>query len=167
MNRYNAKKRLDLDNKTTSALEAAAQTPGTSLDGRDEAKLQIIMNEDTKMAHLYQETYGKLKANKEKDYIESLRLHDKYAYLNDGKSLDHTMSSKYNLAIDKPSIEEEMMTTEMSDEELDLVYKRYKIMQHRNKESMQDNENEAHQLITAYNAKRAFTRGKDPSFKDD
>ena len=87
------------------------------------------MDEDADMARLYREAYGDVKADKEKDYTESIRLHDKYAYLFDRKTLDRKMASdKYNLAQEKETIEEEMLTTELSDEELDLVYKRYKIM---------------------------------------
>jgi hypothetical protein len=39
-----------------------------------------------------------------------------------------------------------MLTTEMSDEELDLVYKRYKIMQLTNDETIAEIEEEAYEL---------------------
>lgn len=38
------------------------------------------MNEDADMARLYREAYGDVKAEKEFDYNESKRIHDKYAY---------------------------------------------------------------------------------------
>ena len=48
---------------------------------------------------------------------------------------------------EKDTLEEEILTTEMSDEELDLVYKRYKEMQFENSNKMRDIESEAYDLI--------------------
>lgn len=97
-----------------------------------------------------------MKADKEHDYNESVRIHDKYSYLFDRDSLDNKVpTNKYNLQDEKPSIEEELMTTELSDEELDLVYKRYKLMQAENNDFMRDAEEEANELIQKYNANAA------------
>ena len=81
------------------------------------------------MARLYREAYGDIKAEKEHDYNESLRIHEKYAYLFDKKSLvDKVPTSKYDLQNERPTAEEEVLTTELSDAELDLLYKRYKFI---------------------------------------
>ena len=125
--------------------------------------MKVIVDEDADMARLYRESYGDVKADKEKDYTESIRLHDKYAYLFDRKTLDRKMASdKYNLAQEKESIEEEMLTTELSDEELDLVYKRYKIMQHKNSDKLKDIEGEAYELVQQFNAGIARTKQDRP-----
>lgn len=38
------------------------------------------------------------------------------------------LSEKYNLMKEEKTLEEEVLTTELSDHELDLMYKRYKLM---------------------------------------
>ena len=47
------------------------------------------MDEDTEMARLYREVYGDVKAEKEAEYNESVRIHDKYHYLFDEQNLAH------------------------------------------------------------------------------
>jgi len=47
----------------------------------------VIMQEDPEMSRLYREAYGDIKAEKEHDYNEALRIHEKYAYLYDKKNL--------------------------------------------------------------------------------
>ena len=49
-------------------------------------------------------------------------MKDKYALQ------DRKPTKDYNLHEEKNTIEEDMLTTELSDEELDLIYKRYKYM---------------------------------------
>ena len=49
----------------------------------------MIMDEDTEMARLYREVYGDVKAEKEAEYNESVRIHDKYHYLFDEQNLAH------------------------------------------------------------------------------
>lgn len=59
-------------------------------------------------------------------------------------------TSLYDLNNERPTAEEELMTTEMSDEEADLLYKRYKLLQSENTNSLRDIEEEAQQLIQDY-----------------
>lgn len=66
---------------------------------------------------------------------------------------------------EKNTLEEDILTTEMSDEELDLIYKRYKVMQHKNSDSMKDIEAEAYELVQQYNAGMARTE-KDRAIRD-
>lgn len=124
------------------------------------------MSEDGDMARLYQEAYGDVKADKEHDYNESVRIHDKYSYLYDRDSLDDKVpTNKYNVQDEKPTIEEEIMTTELSDEELDLVYKRYKLMQAENNDFMRDADEEANELIQKYNANAAKSQFSDRAIR--
>jgi len=155
MSKYNTQKRLEIEAK------AAAQTQGASAatpQQKDEAKLNVIMNEDTDMARLYREAYGDIKADKEHDYNESLRIDKKYAYLYDKKALASKLpTNKYNLQEEKPTLEEEILTSEMSDEELDLVYKKYKLMQAENKGMLREIETEAQEFIQNFSAGNART----------
>ena len=91
MSKYNSQKRVDIEQRS------AAQAQSQGLD-KDEAKLRVIMNEDTEMSRLYREAYGDIKADKEHDYDESLRIDKKYSYLFDNQTLQGRKGTdKYNL----------------------------------------------------------------------
>ena len=65
---------------------------------KDEAKLKVILDEDQDMSKLYREAYGDIKAEKEAEYNEAQRIHDKYAYLYDKNTLDSKApTKKYDL----------------------------------------------------------------------
>lgn len=141
MSKYNSQKRVDIEQRS------AAQAQGQGIE-KDEAKLRLIMNEDTDMSRLYREAYGDIKADKEHDYDESLRIDEKYAYLFDKQTLNTKKpTDKYNLQVEKPTLEEEILTSEMSDEALDLVYKRYKFMQAENTGMMREIDVEAKEFV--------------------
>ena len=61
-------------------------------------------------------------------------------------------SENYHVTNEQPGIEEELFTTELSDEELDLVYKRYKVIQGQNSDKMRDIDEEVTELIQSFNA---------------
>lgn len=146
MAKYNSQKRQDVESKAAATIQ---QLSGD----RDEAKLKVIMDEDPEMARLYREAYGDIKADKEADEDLANRIHDKYDYLNDGKTLNRRKeTNRYNLHEEKDTFEEELMTTELSDEGLDLLYKRYKVMQYQNSDALRDIETEAYELVQQFNA---------------
>jgi hypothetical protein len=90
MSKYNSQKRQEVDQ-----MAAVVAADGTD---KDEAKLKVILNDDPEMSKLYRETYSDVKADKENDYDESVRIHDKYAYLFDNKTLDRKkQSNRFNL----------------------------------------------------------------------
>lgn len=45
-----------------------------------------------------------------------------------------------------------MLTTELSDEELDIIYKKYKLAQYMNSDKIRDIEEEAAELLQDFNA---------------
>jgi hypothetical protein len=51
------------------------------------------------------------------------------------------------LQVEKPTLEEEILTSELSDEALDLVYKRYKFMQAENTGMMREIDVEAKEFV--------------------
>jgi hypothetical protein len=61
----------------------------------------------------------------------------------------------YDLQNERPTIEEEILTTELSDEELDLMYKRYKFMQSENVGAMKEIDDEARELVSKFQAGEA------------
>jgi hypothetical protein len=141
MSKYNALKRADVDSR-------AAQIATAENLNKDEAKLNLITKEDPEMARLYREAYGDIKKDKMTDYDEADRIFDKFAYMKDKYALqDRKPTKDYNLHEEKNTIEEDMLTTELSDEELDLIYKRYKYMQAQNSDVMREAEEEAQELI--------------------
>ena len=163
MSRYNAQKRLEIEQKAAAAFAQGKIAAGKDEDAavvvqqqKDETKLKVIMQEDPEMARLYREAYGDIKAEKEHDYNEAQRIHEKYAYLFDKKNLDNKVpTSRYDLQNERPSPEEEILTTELSDAELDLMYKRYKFIQSENSVDIEDMELEAKQLIQKYSTGEA------------
>jgi hypothetical protein len=91
--------------------------------------LKEILNNDPEMAELYRETYQEIKNDKEYEEHEANRIDNKYKFLEDG---EYKIDNIYNPELDLPEIQksdEEAITTELSDTELDYVYKRYKLLQ--------------------------------------
>ena len=78
MAKYSALKKADLEAKVTSQV-AAAEVPNAAQD-RDETKLRLIMNTDPDMSALYQEAYGQIKDEKEREHNEATRIFEKFAY---------------------------------------------------------------------------------------
>lgn len=68
---YNQQRKSEIE-------EMAAKTPASSLDEKEEAKLKLILDQDGDMAKLYQEMYSDIKEEKEKDFNEILRIHERY-----------------------------------------------------------------------------------------
>ena len=62
---------------------------------------------------------------------------------------------------EKPILEDEILTTELSDEGLDLIYKRYKLMQWENTDTLRDLDEEAVDLVTQFNAGTATNTAGD------
>ena len=78
------------------------------------------------------------------DETDANRIHEKYAYLYDEKQTKNKLvTDKYNLAKKENQIDDEVYSTELSDMDLDITYKRYKNMQKMNKASMDDIQDEA------------------------
>jgi hypothetical protein len=91
------------------------------------------------MAIMYRDVYGDIKAEKEKEETEAERIFNKYAYLFDGHTLKTKKGSdKYNLAEEKDDEVDEVMTTDLSDDEMNLVYRKYKIARDMNVESQEE-----------------------------
>ncbi len=65
-----------MNNLKRAELEkaAAASTPGDDASGKDEAKLKWVMDRDPELSKLYRETLSVVKADKEEDYNELLRI---------------------------------------------------------------------------------------------
>lgn len=90
--------------------------------------MREIIDKDSEMAELYRETYQEIKADKEYEEHEANRLYNKYKYLD---SAEYTENRMYQPQYDLAEIENEKddsLTTEMSDTELDYLYKRHKLL---------------------------------------
>jgi hypothetical protein len=91
------------------------------------------------MAMMYRDVYGDIKAEKEKEETEADRIFNKYAYLFDGHSLKSKKASdKYNLQEQKDDAVEEVLTTDLSDDEMNVIYRKYKIARDMNVESQEE-----------------------------
>lgn len=104
----------------------------------------MVLNEDPEMAKLYQEVYGDFKADREREYDQISRVHERFDYLYEKGTLDNKVpTQKFNPTIEQPEVEEELWTTELSDQALDLIYKRYKLMTTDVKRTIEDIDEEA------------------------
>jgi hypothetical protein len=71
--------------------------------------------------------YEDIKNDKEADEIEANRLYDKYTYVVEKDKQRFTKySDQYDLTLKKETEQEEIYSTDLSDPEADLIYKRYK-----------------------------------------
>lgn len=68
--------------------------------------------------------------------------------------------------MEKPTLEEQILTSEMSDEELDLIYKRYKFMQAENTGLLREIDVEAREFVQNFNAGTAKASGKKEGDED-
>ena len=119
------------------------------------------MNDDPEMARIYQEAYSEIKHDREKEYTEILRIKGKYDYIFDENAMtDKKISDRYTLDPDPQDIEEEMMSTELSDPEYDLIYKRYKMAHYEHKVSVEEIEEEARDLKINFFLGKAYFNGK-------
>jgi hypothetical protein len=103
--------------------------------------LRIVLNEDPEMARLYQEVYGGYKADREAEYNQIQRVHDRFDYQKTSKLDNKLPTEKYNLSEDPKELEDELFTTDLSEPELDLLYKKYKLLTNEVKTSIEDLEN--------------------------
>jgi hypothetical protein len=82
---------------------------------------------DPKMSHLYRESFNKIKVDKEIDEILADGLHEKYDYLKDGDYKEMMEeNNEFDPTLHDKDFEDELYTTDMSDYESDMIYKRYK-----------------------------------------
>ena len=117
-------------------------------ENKEEAKLNVIMNNDPEMAEMYRDTYNDIKNEKESYYNQAARIHNKYSYLDDEEFMSDKKPNKYGdiLKSDRSDAEEPYFSTDMTDDELDLIYKRYKMLQFANKTRQKDLDEEAEEL---------------------
>ena len=86
------------------------------------------MKEDSDIAELYQETLYNTRVEKEADQKRIADIHDRFDELKDPdikRNKDH--SELFDLKEQVPCTEDDVATTEFSDEEANLFYRRYKI----------------------------------------
>jgi hypothetical protein len=74
--------------------------------------------------------------------------------------LNKVYSEKYDMTKEEKTLEEEIITTELSDEELDLMYKRYKVLTTEIEEEVGSIDDQVKALIQQFKGGKAFYNGK-------
>jgi hypothetical protein len=109
------------------------------------------MNEDPEMSELYRDAYQSIKNEKEFEYNESNRIHERFAYQMEGDQNYAGVKVDEKYIFKREDLEDEYYTTELTDQELDIVYKRYKALQNETIHEMEDLDNEADKLMHELN----------------
>lgn len=113
------------------------------------------------MSRLYRETYEDIKNEKEYEENEANRVYNKYHYLFDDDYKIHTKYSEmYDLGKEEKGDLDEIISTEMSDEETDYIYQRYKVMLYENKVSMEDIDEKAEGLHMSMRLNKGMIDGR-------
>lgn len=99
------------------------------------------------MAELYQDTLTQVKLDKEHDYDNLTRIHERFDYFKDPDNMYNKYKSQFDLDDKKYDSEDDAITaSEFSDAESQLLYMRYKIIKNMNKHSGTENEDKMEQL---------------------
>jgi len=142
-------------------VEKNAATNPLYAKDKDEALLQSLLDSNSGLAKKYKEIYEDIKNDKEADEIEANRLYDKYSYIveNDRKRFTK-YSEEYDLTQKKETPEEEIFTTDLSDAESDLIYKRYKAWKDDIKEDAEEIQEKMESLTQTFRLKKGMLDGK-------
>lgn len=94
------------------------------------------MNNDSMTAQIYQGTYSNVKDDAELESKELKALHDKYDYVYDKERMKDKLPTEWYDLQELDDAEDVQYSTDFTDEENDLVYKRYKMQQYRMKKDL-------------------------------
>ena len=106
-----------------------------------------MMSGDAKLAVLYKDTFTQVKLEKEHDYNNLKRIHDQFDYFKDQDKMYGKPKSRHDLKDDEYQTEDDIMSTELSDEEANELYKRYKLAMHEVTESREALEEKEEKMI--------------------
>lgn len=99
------------------------------------------------MAELYRDTMTQIKLEKEKDYDNLTRIHERFDYFKDPDNMANKYKSQFDLDDKKYDSEDDAMTaSEFSDAESQLLYMRYKIIKNMNKHAGTENDEKMEKL---------------------
>lgn len=96
------------------------------------------MNQNPQIAELYRDTVYTIKTEKEFDYDNLKRIHDRFDFFKEEDNTFRRPKSRFDLQDSHYMTEEEILSTEMSDLADNEIYLRYKISKQELKESKEE-----------------------------
>jgi nitrous oxide reductase len=84
-----------------------------------------LMDQNSDIAELYQDSIHTLKADKEKDWIMLNRIQDRFDQFKNKDTMHNIPESKWDLSGSEEATDQ--ATTEFTDFEIEDLYKRYKL----------------------------------------
>lgn len=152
MARLKLNRRVELEREAHKKASAVA-TPGSEAYSNiaEDYKLNQVMDNDPDVAELYRDTMTQLKIDKESDYDNLTRIHDRFDYFKDPDNMYNKQGSKHDLEDKNYNSDEDAITaSEFSDPEEQLLYVRYKIMKNMNKNATEDDDKRARNMKLSY-----------------
>jgi len=115
---------------------------------KDQAKLDVLMNEDPDLASMFQHTVKEIRDEKEHDVNNINRIHERFDYIKEPDNLRNKLKSEF-YDVTKQEIPEDdvEMSTEFTDEFEQDFYQRYKTMMFEEREDKNAYENEYQRII--------------------
>ena len=153
--RYNAQRKLEIEKMASAHLSPSNdnnKNDKKKVDNmRDEYKFREVIDNDPNLSELYRETYSDIKTLKEHDENEANRVYEKFDFLKDPNNYKHNnvYMEQYDV-IDEQNEEEKVISTDLTDTDLDLMYKRYKMLQIEVEEHQDDQAEEKRLLIEQF-----------------
>ncbi len=152
MARLKMNRRDELEREAHRKASAVA-TPGSEAytNASEDYKLNQLMDNNPEVSELYRDTMTQIRLDKESDYNNLTRIHNRFDYFKDPDNMLNKQKSKYDLEDKAYNSDEDAITaSEFSDPEEQLLYVRYKIMKNMNKNATEDTEKKAREIQLKY-----------------
>ena len=152
MARLKMNRRDELEREAHRKASAVA-TPGSEAytNFSEDYKLNQLMDINPEVSELYRDTMTQIRLDKESDYNNLTRIHNRFDYFKDPDNMLNKQKSKYDLEDKAYNSDEDAITaSEFSDPEEQLLYVRYKIMKNMNKNATEDTEKKAREIKLKY-----------------
>lgn len=115
--------------------EKAKGKKGQKVD-RDEERLKIVAEEDPVYNHVYQAVYDEVKEIEEREMTKLKKLHADFDYYYNDEQMRDKLGTRWFDPKEIDYYEDLQFSTDFTDSEDDLAYRRYKLIQHETKQSL-------------------------------
>ena len=120
-------RREQVDKQVAEAMAKERRTGAGASGDRDQKKLELVMNEDSLMAQVYQENYQDIKEAAEREGNDLRDLHKRFDYYYDKEKMADKLPTRWYNLEEIDEMDDVQYSTEFTDEADELLYKRYKM----------------------------------------
>ena len=138
--------------KKKEGAEDDRQGGESMAEARAQKKLDLLMDQDATVAQLYQEAYKDAKAEGEREMDELKALHGRFDHYLDPTRMAGTLPTRWYDPKALDDSENIQYSTDFTDLEEDLMYKRYKMLQYGAREDLKAYEARIDAIMTEQEA---------------